>query len=80
MKYVKFFYFLSKWYPLPDLLPLNLQDCHELLQGFFSSCDLPKLTREALDSLNAPITAEEIKEVLKMLPSGKSLGPDNYLL
>lgn len=73
--------FLHSLYFLPDMLPAAAHACKALLQEFLSSCALPKLSNEAVETLNAPITADKIEEVLKSLPMGKSPGPDgfNYL-
>lgn len=49
-----------------------------LLQVFLSSCAVPKLPNEAVESLNAAISADEVEEVLKLLPLGKSSGPDGF--
>lgn len=41
-----------------------------------TSLNLPKISPEQSSMLNAPITSEEITEVIKSLPSHKSPGPD----
>uniref|UniRef100_A0AAR2IUZ9 Reverse transcriptase domain-containing protein n=1 Tax=Pygocentrus nattereri TaxID=42514 RepID=A0AAR2IUZ9_PYGNA len=40
--------------------------------------NLPKLSDEACEALNADITAEEILEAIKSFPNGKSSGPDGF--
>lgn len=71
-----FFDYFYKLYYLPDTLPIDLQARHLLLSELLSSWELPKLSEEAIDFLNAPIVVEEVNEVLKSLPSGKSPCPD----
>ena len=39
---------------------------------------LPKLNKEEAESLNRPITADEIKAGIKQLLSHKSPGPDSF--
>lgn len=40
--------------------------------------NLPTLTTEQQDSLNRPLTTEEIRTVINDLPLGKSPDPDGY--
>ena len=40
--------------------------------------NLPKLNEEQAESLNTPITADEIEAVTKKLPTHKSSGPDGF--
>ena len=45
---------------------------------FLEKYNLPKLNEEEAENLNRPITADEIKAVLKKLPTHKSPGPDGF--
>lgn len=67
-------------YSLPDTLPTDAQMRRELLQYFLTSCALPKLPMEAVESLKAKILAEEIGDILPLLPSGKLPGPNGLTL
>lgn len=67
-----FYDYFSKLYSLPTNLPTDPFSHKDKICQFISSCGLPTLPPEALDSSNAPIDAEEIEEVLKTLPSGKA--------
>ena len=40
--------------------------------------NLPKLNEEAAESLNRPITADEIEAVIRKLPTQKSPRPDGF--
>lgn len=60
-----FFDFFFRLNSLPDSLPVDAQSSSELLQDFLSSCALPRLPSEALDFLNAPVTIDEVDEILK---------------
>ena len=48
------------------------------MDTFLEKCNLSKLSEEEAESLNRPITAEEIEVVIKKLPSHKSPGPDGF--
>ena len=40
--------------------------------------NLPKLSEEDAESLNRPITPDEIETVIKKLPTHKRSGPDSF--
>ena len=48
------------------------------MDKFLNTCTLPKLKQEEIESLNRPITSEEIESVIKNLPTNKSQGPDGF--
>ena len=51
------------------------------IDTFLDKYNLPKLNEEEAESLNRPITADEIEAVIKKLPTHKSPGPvsqENY--
>ena len=47
------------------------------MNKFLEKYNLPKLNEEA-ESLNRPITPDEIETVIKKLPIHKSSGPDGF--
>ena len=47
------------------------------MDKFLEKYNLPKLNEEA-ESLNRPITPDEIETVIKKLPTNKSPGPDSF--
>ena len=47
------------------------------MDKFLEKYNLPKLNEEA-ESLNRPITPDEIETVIKKLPTYKSPGPDSF--
>ena len=48
------------------------------MEKFLLKYDLPKLNEGEAESLNRPITADEIEAVIKKLPTHKSPGPDGF--
>ena len=74
-----------------QLVPQNTKDCKKLLwrtvcqefenlgemDKFIEKHNLPKLNEEEAESLNRPITADEIEAVIKKL-THKSPGPDGF--
>ena len=48
------------------------------MDKFLNTHTLPKLTQEEIESLNRPITSEEIESVIKYHPTSKSPGPDGF--
>ena len=48
------------------------------MDKFLEKCNLPKLNEEEAESLNRPITAEEIEAVIKKLPTHKSPGSHGF--
>ena len=48
------------------------------MDNFLESYSLPKLNQEETDQLNRPIHRNDIKEVIKTLPTNKSPRPDGF--
>ena len=46
------------------------------MDTFLETYNLPNLNEEEAESLNRPITADEIEAVIKKLPAYKIPGPD----
>ena len=56
---------------------LYAKNCENLgeMDKFLENYNLPKLNEEETESLNTPITDDEIETVIKKLPTHKSPGP-----
>ena len=61
-----------------EKLYANKLDNLEEMDKFLNTHMLPKLNQEEIESLNRPITSEEIESVTKNLPTNKSPGPDGF--
>ena len=61
-----------------EKLYANKLDNLEEMDKFLNAHTLPKLKLEEIESLNRPITSEEIESVIKNLPTNKSPGPDGF--
>lgn len=48
------------------------------MDKFLNTHTLPKLNQKETESLNRPITSEEIESVIKYLPTNKNPGPDGF--
>ena len=48
------------------------------MDKFLEKYNLPKLNEEEAESVKRPITADEIKTVIKKLPTHNSPGPDGF--
>ena len=45
---------------------------------FLEKYNLPRPKQEEMENMNIPITGNEIKSVIKILPKNKSLRPDGF--
>ena len=61
-----------------EQLYANKFDKLEEMDNFLESYSLPKLNQEETDQLNRLITKNEIKNVIKPLPTNTSPGPDGF--
>ena len=48
------------------------------MDKFLERYNLSKLNQEEIENMNRPITRNEIKTVIKNLPTNKSPGPDGF--
>ena len=48
------------------------------MDKYLEKYNLPKLNEEEAESLNRPITHDEIETVIKKFPIHKSYGPDSF--
>ena len=53
-------------------------DSLEEMDNFLETSSLSKLNQEETDQLNRLITRNEIEDVIKILPTNKSPGPDGF--
>ena len=56
----------------------NKMDNLEEMDKFLEKHNLPRLNREEIESINRPITSNEIETLIKNLPTNKSPGPDGF--
>ena len=50
----------------------------EEMDKFLERYKLPRVNQEEIENMNRPITSNEIKTVIKNLPTNKSPGPDGF--
>ena len=60
-----------------ELYAKKLENLGEM-DTFLEKYNLPKLNEQEAENLNRPITADEIKAVIKKLPTHTSPGPDGF--
>ena len=48
------------------------------MDKFLETYNLPRLNQKEIENMNRPITSNEIKTVIKYLPTNKSPGPDGF--
>ena len=53
-------------------------DNHKEMDKFLERYNFPRLNQEELESINRPITSNEIETVIKNLPTNRSPGPDVF--
>ena len=59
-----------------NYMPRNLKAGE--MDKFLEKYNLPKVNEVEVESLNKPITADEIEAVIKKLPTYRSPGPDGF--
>lgn len=62
----------------PKLYTVECQNSSTKRKCFFDGINLPSLSEENSRNLCRPITAQEVMETIKSLPSGKAPGPDGF--
>ena len=50
----------------------------EEMDKFIERYNIPRLNQEEIENMNRPITSNEIKTVIKNLPTNRSPGPDGF--
>ena len=61
-----------------EKLHANKLDNLEEMDNFLEKYNFPRLTQEATENLNKPITSKEIELVIKKLCKNKTPGPDGF--
>ena len=56
----------------------NKMENPEEMDKCLDRCKLPRLNQEEIENINRPITSNEIKTVIKNLPTNKSPGQDGF--
>ena len=56
----------------------NKMDKHEEMDKFLKRYNFLRLNQEELEKINRPITSNEIKTIIKNLPTNKSPGTDGF--
>lgn len=69
--------FYSGLYDFKEYTRVGIPPLTEI-DSFLNSLNLPSLTESQLHNLNLPFTEEELANVIKTLPNGKSLSPDGF--
>ena len=62
---------------MKNCMPKKFENLDEM-DKFLENYNLPKLNEEELESLNRPITPDEIETVIKNLLTHKSPGSDSF--
>ena len=55
-------------------MPVKLEEMNKFLERY----NFRRLNQEELENINRPITSNEIKTIIKTLPTNKSLGPNSF--
>lgn len=61
-----------------NLYSSNCTTDFNIMEDFFNNLDLPSLSQDLRNSLDAPITQEEVSAAISSMQSGKSPGPDGF--
>ena len=48
------------------------------MDKFLDTCTLPSLNQEEVETLNRPVTRDEVEAAINSLPTKKSPGPDGF--